>query len=284
MPQFFDLFALDMQRVLNDEIVKAFDPLEPVPLTAENIGRLAEHEAGSPHATKGLYILHYRGAAVYVGKAEDSLRSRLADHRVKLDSRLNIQVADIGFRCLYLDKNWSALTHEGPLIGRLGCNWNSSGFGNHDPGRNRDKTELKDNHFDRLFPINANLPLTFGAGRRSVATAILEVKDQLPFLFRYQTKRGFRPNRSHPEYQSRHVEFDAAETVRSAMGKIVDALGGEWQATFLYGYLILYREHHAYGPLSAFLLKVGGQEWREPAPEEVEADEAEAEEQEPGSS
>jgi hypothetical protein len=264
---FYDLFALDMQRVLNDEIVSVFDTLEPVALSTENIGVLAEHEANNPHATKGLYILHHQGVAVYVGKADDSLRSRLEDHRVKLGSRLNLNVADMGFRCLYLDKNWSALTHERPLIERFEYQWNATGFGNHDPGRNRDKTELRANHFDRLYPIDANLPLTFAEGPRTVATALQEVREQLPFLFRHATKPGFRPSRSHPDYHANSVSFLSNETVRSAVGKIVDALGEAWQVTFLYGYLILYREHHDYQAASAFLFKRGGQDWVAPVAE-----------------
>lgn len=269
-----------MQRVLNDEIVNVFDALEPVPLTQQNVGVLAEHEANNPHATKGLYILHYRGVAVYVGKAEDSLRSRLEDHRTKLASRLNMNVADMGFRCLYLDKNWSALTHERPLIERFGYQWNATGFGNHDPGRNRDKTELKANHFDRLYPIDANLVLTFAAGNRTVATALQEVKERMPYLFRFATKPRFRPSRSHPDYHANSVTFDANETVRSALGKIVDALGAAWQVTFLYGYLILYREHHDYQAASAFLYKRGGEEWVAPVTDQPTEEAGEAEENE----
>lgn len=267
---FYDLFALDMQRVLNDEIVGVFDTLAAVPLTPANIGILGEHEAQNAQATKGLYILHYQNVPVYVGKAEDSIRSRLDDHRVKLASRLNMNVGDVGFRCLYLDKNWSALTHEKPLIERFAYQWNATGFGNHDPGRNRDRTELKPAHFDRLYPIDVNLPLTFAPGSRSVATGIQEVKQQLPFLFRYVTKKGFKPNRSHPEYHAQPVVFAANETVKTAIGKIVDALGDAWQASFLYGYVILYREHHDYPHASAFSFKRGGQPWVTPAIEEDE--------------
>lgn len=260
---FFDLFALDMQRVLNDEIVEVFDGLEPVPLSPESLGLLAEHESSNPNSKKGLYILHHRGEAVYVGKAEDSIRVRLEDHRLKLASRQNITVADISFRCLYLDKNWSALTHEKPLIERFAYRWNATGFGNHDPGRNRDRTELKENHFDRLHPINENLMLEFDAGERTVATALNEIKSQLPFLLRFQTQRGFRPSRSHPDYEENMVSFNGPKSLRDALGSLVDALGSDWQVTFLYGYVILYREHYEYKENSALMLKVGCSDWNE---------------------
>lgn len=68
----------------------------------------------------------------------------------------------------------------------------------------------------------------------------------------------------------------------SALGKVVDALGDRWQATFLYGYAILYREHFAYKGVSAFLLKVGNKEWIRPElpAEDVEPDEDEEDETE----
>jgi hypothetical protein len=283
MPAFYDLFALDMQRVLNDEIVSSFDGLQPVPLDETNIRALSEHELGNPQATQGLYILHHRGEAVYVGKAEESLHDRLAAHRFKLGSRLNMDLAEIGFRCLYLDKNWSALTHERPLISRLGCRWNRSGFGNHDPGRNRDKTKLKPTHFDRQYPIDAGFPLEFDAGERSVSAALQEIRIRVPYFLRAQSKKGFRPARSHPEYHNTNVVFSDHETAMSALGKVVEALGDRWQSTFLYGYAILYREHYPYKGVSAFLRKIGRQDWIRPevhaddaAPEEDDEDAAEA--------
>ena len=45
MPRFFELFALDMQRVLNDEIESVLVSLEPVELSRENLGKLAEYES-----------------------------------------------------------------------------------------------------------------------------------------------------------------------------------------------------------------------------------------------
>src|SRR5690606_18576129 len=101
-------------------------------------------------------------------------------------SRLNLSIADISFRCLFLDKNWSALTHEKPLIERFNYTWNATGFGNHDPGRNRDKTELKPNHFDRLYPIDADYEVQFTPGTHTVASAIQVVKSSIPYLFRHQ--------------------------------------------------------------------------------------------------
>jgi excinuclease UvrABC nuclease subunit len=42
-------------------------------------------------------MLYHRRALVYVGKA-GNLKKRLAEHRHKISGRLNIDVADMGFK------------------------------------------------------------------------------------------------------------------------------------------------------------------------------------------
>src|SRR4051812_19982608 len=115
-PPHYDLFALDTQRLVNEGVLNEFERFTPVPLNAERIAHLRHYELASNKKLKGLYILHYQGEAAYVGKTEGRLSIRLAQHAAKLRARLNINVAEISFRCLYFDQNWSALAHEGPLI------------------------------------------------------------------------------------------------------------------------------------------------------------------------
>jgi hypothetical protein len=153
------------------------------------------------------------------------------------------------------------LTHEGPLIEALGCGWNKTGFGNHDPGRERDTTKLKANHFDRLYPINPDIALVVAPGRTTVWNALSAMRTSLPYLFRFESTHKSKPRGSHPLYLERSVDVTAKETATSLAGKIVDALGSEWQVSFLHGYLILYRENRSYSAESALKIKRGGTDW-----------------------
>lgn len=254
----YALFALDTQRVVNAEILKAFEALEPRALVAANLAVLRTHEAANPKAKKGLYMLHYDGAAVYAGKAEGVLSSRLAEHLEKLSSRPNLDVGKLGFRCLYFDVNWSALAHEGPLLEALGLSWNTSGIGGHDPGVGRDKTVLKTEHFDRMFPINPTISIAgVVAGEQTVATALTWLFKSLPYTLRVEKHAS----KLLPIYSTTRITVAAVETAESLLGKIVDVLGAHWQATFLCGYAILYEENDTYPPSSVLKFKRGGSPW-----------------------
>jgi hypothetical protein len=255
---FYDLFALDLQRVLNDEILSAFAKLEPTPLDRGSLEKLREFEVDNPRARKGLYVLHHNRTPVYVGKADDILSDRLEEHRAKISARLNIDITSVSFRCVYLDKNWSALAHESPLIATMACVWNNNGFGNHDPGRRRDGTHVKPLHFDRLYPINPEVPINVEPAEMSVRAALVLAKEGVPYLLRFETHDGFTPRNSHPEYEAANVTVGHSETAQSLLGKIVDALGPQWQVTFFFGYVILYKENKTYPADSAFKVKRGG--------------------------
>lgn len=179
------------------------------------------------------------------------LSDRLATHRGKLSSRLNIQIKDLSFRCLYLDKNWNALAHESELIASFKCRWNNIGFGNNDPGRQRDETIVAADHFDRLYPINPELPLAIDPGPISTVEALALVKREVPYVFRY----------SKPATKA-EIMVGNNETVASILGKAVDSLGPAWQVTFLFGYVIMYEDNKAYAK-SSFRLKRGGSPWIE---------------------
>jgi len=265
---FFKLFELDLQKVLAEEISEAFRPLEGASLKRENLGRLKAYELKNPTFRKGLYILFHNGVAKYVGKSDDSLYSRLDDHRVKIGARLNISVEDILFKCLYLDKNWSAMAHEGSLIKSF-CSlggWNSKGFGNHDPGRERDTTVVKEGHFDRLYPINPDSVIPeldeVAPGKISALIALRALKIKAPYLVRFQDAKG----RAKRDYEESKITLSSASvSARTLVGLIVDALGSSWQATFLYGYLIVYRDTKQYGMQCAQTYKLGGDSWKTPS-------------------
>jgi hypothetical protein len=83
-------------------------------------------------AGQGVYQLFYKGALVYVGQAR-SLKKRLGEHHEKISGRQHIDVADMGFKCLYVHPNWMALAPEDALIqyhrklGEGTCPWNGNG-------------------------------------------------------------------------------------------------------------------------------------------------------------
>jgi len=264
--KFHDLFALDMQGVLVTEINTYFARLKPVPLSGGNLAILRDYEQDPDHARKGLYALHHLEEVAYVGKTDGSLAERLSDHLKKIGARKNIATADVTFRCLYLDRNWSALAHETGLINEFktagGCSWNNGGFGLHDPGRNRDMTVLKENHFDRRFPVDPDIIPGIAPGSYSLIHVLQKLKIASPYLFRYETQKGFEFPGSHPDYVDHEVEIQPGETARSILGKVVAELGEEWQVTFLYGYAIMYRENRDYGASRCQCWKIGSGDWQ----------------------
>lgn len=263
--KFHDLFALDMQSVLVSEISTCFANLEPVELCRGNLDVLHEYEQDPDHARKGLYILHHEGAVVYVGKTDGSLCDRLGDHFIKLTARQNIAVTDVSFRCLYLDRNWSALAHESGLIEENkrsgGCSWNNAGFGLHDPGRNRDGTIIKEDHFDRRYPVNPDIAVDVASGNHTVWDVLQETKSKLPYLLRFENEKGFSPSGAHSDYMEPTIRIPRNPTARSILEAVVDALGPEWQVSFLFGYVILYRGSWDYGPESCQSWRRGGGKW-----------------------
>jgi len=262
-PKFFDLFAIDLQHVVSVEIRVAFHQLVPVKLNQSNLDKLRQHEQENPRAAKGLYILHHKDKPCYVGKAERSLAKRLQEHLIKLGARLNIAVKDVSFRCLYLDENWSALAHEASLIEQMGSPWNNNGFGNNDPGRKRDSTELGKTHFDRLHPINPDIALGLSPGNYTVHDALSAVKKDLPYLLRYETKIDDQ-SLTTADHQKTKLIVTSGDTASTLLGKAVDALGPSWQVTFLFGYVIFYQKEENFGSASCQKWKRGGQAWKTP--------------------
>jgi len=264
---FHDLFVFPMQRVLLEEITDQLQRLTPIPLTVESINALKAYEATprEREIRKGLYILHYKGEVCYAGKADVSLSSRLTEHFVKLSARMGITPAQVDFRCLYLDENWSATAHEQALIAHFQskgvCAWNNGGFGNNDPGRQRDKTELRADHFDRMFPIDPNLPIELLEKKGSILRLLEGVKASVPYNFRFELRKKNAAAEAEiaKEYSSVVDLTDVRPaTAKSLLHAIVDALGPQWQVTFLYGYVILYKEGFDYSAECQQMFKVGG--------------------------
>jgi hypothetical protein len=251
---FFAHFEIDLVTALAEQLVTKFAELDEGSLTLEHINEV-------PHA-QGVYQLFRKRLLVYVGKDDDDLRKRLTQHREKITGRRNIDIEEMGFKCLTLHKNWAALAPEASLIKHYQtqpdiCEWNGNGFGAHDPGRNRETTNQDPEGFDSQFPIHEDWPCNgIEAGNYNARELLILMKKELPFVLRYQTKAK--------HYRAGHADYDGVtvKVPRNGMPAvellkmITQHLPG-WQATRFPSHMILYKEKHDY--------KFGTVIYREPA-------------------
>ncbi|MCV7436525.1 GIY-YIG nuclease family protein [Mycobacterium seoulense] len=237
VPKPDDDFKLSITRALADQLHSALARLTPAPLSVEELGRLQQRG--------GVYVLFVDGSRVYVGKADTSLPARLTQHMRKLSGRVGpFARGAVTFVCLYVDEDLEASAPEKLLIkayiGEGGVPWNNNGFGNKDPGRNRDNTTVKANHFDAQYPINLNFPVALDpavVGDSNALDCITDLKKRLPYLLRFE--RGH----THELHAAGLIAPAIELPVRQWMALVVDALPG-WLATALPGYVILYKEQN----------------------------------------
>jgi hypothetical protein len=234
---YHDDFRLSITKALGDQLANALSHLGRAPLTEESLMLLDERP--------GVYQLYldeeqdgeWAETFVYVGKADKTLPGRLRNHLNKLSGRRNIDLARVKFSCLYVEEDFSALAPEQLLIshhkGMGGVPWNNNGFGNKDPGRQRDSTILKSSHFDVQYPIDLNRPVAGLAPGDITLRKLLEtVKAGLPYNFRY----------SEPPNSSQIIVRvpEGAATADDAFRLISAQLPQTWQVTALMGYVIMY--------------------------------------------
>jgi hypothetical protein len=245
-------FKLSITRALADQLADALSRLHPAPLTSEQLSALQPRP--------GVYELFVRRRRVYVGKASRSIPARLGNHLRKLSGRSNITLGEVSFQCLYVDEDLEAAAPEKMLIKKYrdhgGAPWNTNGFGSKDPGRNRDHSLVKANHFDAEYPINLDLRIeSLAPGLYPVKTYLRAVKSSLPFNLRFDTRSA----RSKEDYRDSMAEVPPAElTVRDLIRLAMDALPEGWQATALPGYVILYREDTIYASARVLWRKRNG--------------------------
>lgn len=250
---FIAKFEIDIITALADQLVSAFAELETAALTNENIAQVPKEQ--------GVYHLFRNGTLVYVGKADD-LQSRLEDHRYKISGRRNISVAEMSFNCLTVHKNWTALAPETSLIAHYKtvpgvCEWNGNGFGIHDPGRNREETNQEPDGFDSQFGIREDWPCSWiEPGNWNALELLIRMKEQLPFLLRYETLEKRRYRSGHPDYNNLTLTVPQSGMAASGLLKLVAQSAPGWQATRFPGSLIFYKEDRIY--------KHGTVIWRQP--------------------
>ena len=231
-------FKLSISRALTDQLRTHLAELSPDSLTPENLERLEKRQ--------GIYQLYVGGDLVYVGSAASTLPSRLSQHMRKIRGRHNISIETVGFTCLYVDEDLTVLAPEDRLIKVFkdeGTSpWNFNGFGNKDPGRNRDSSHVSEDHFDRQYPIQLDWPCaTIATGTRRVSELLVELKAALPFLLRYE-----RTAQAEEEYEVSTVAVPSDGMPAEALLELIAAALPDHQITALPGYVIVYREERDY--------------------------------------
>ena len=196
---------------------------------------------------------------MYVGKTNKSLSGRLSNHLRKLSGRVDMDPTRIGFICLYVDEDLDAASPEKLLIKKYKtvdeAPWNTMGFGNKDPGRNRDRTLVKAGHFDAKYPIDLDRTVhDLDLDEQSVGNLLKDVKAKLPYNLRFETKKKIKS-----ELVDTRITVTSAQlSARDIMKLVIAALPAGWQATALPGYLILYRETANYRSATTFWRKSDG--------------------------
>jgi hypothetical protein len=139
----------DLAGALLREVTQIFGTMTAADLTTANLVAVAE--------AAGVYALYSKGTGdlLYIGKAEGSkgLHNRLTRHMRKITGRKFITPSDVQFKAIRLFV-FAAMDLETTLINYYGGTskvpWNHSGFGSNDPGKERDTTKYKQDHFDTL--------------------------------------------------------------------------------------------------------------------------------------
>jgi hypothetical protein len=240
----FREFEFDLPEALLASMVLTFDTMEAAPLTFENL-------AGVPDA-QGVYQLFVGDEIVYIGKtdSEAGLSRRLNRHAWTIQHRCNLVASEVLFKAVRVFV-FTAIDLETQLIkhykGRSKTNWNNSGFGSNDPGRNRDNTRASPKSFDVLYPINLDEPIDLGVSRTLSAAEVLQaLRAHLPYTVRAEGS-GTVPRLIHADLESSQVILgNAQNTTRIVILAVLKSLPPGWQATALAGRVILYRETKEY--------------------------------------
>jgi len=229
----------DLPGVLLAAILDRFEVISPADLTLKNAEQVPEEQ--------GVYALYLKDSnrLVYIGKtdSEAGLRHRLTRHSRKITGRENISPDDVQFKAIRLFV-FTAMDLETALIKHFGgvkkVLWNNSGFGSNDPGRHRDTSAYKDDHFDALYPIKLDeVFVNISPGEYTISEIMQCLKNGLPYTLRFQ-----RPGRSsyHNDYDRTMIGIAKPNmTTREILRICGDALPAGWHITALPSHIISYK-------------------------------------------
>ncbi len=221
----FERFEFDLPGELTRQVQGRLESMRGMPLTQESLQDLGEFEKRIGLAT-GVYQLALKREVVFVWKAQE-VRDWLEEHYRKLRGRRGIRLADLEFRCLMMDLNWTSIANETSLIAHYRAlrqaKWNGTGFGTKDVGRGREDTEPS--WFDRHYPINEDYVCDQIPDDVTVGSLAKLLKSQLPFTFRFEIPKddGVKP------VVLRGVPRKARDLIR----KLVNVPGGRMASDLL---------------------------------------------------
>jgi len=242
----FIAFELDLMGAVMNQLVPTLDAMASAPLSLQNAQALPD--------AQGVYLLIYDGEVRYVGKtdAEAGLRTRLARHARKFEQRRNVRPEDVQFKAAQI-LVLTAMDIESRVIAHYGSEWNGSGFGSNDPGRERETTNKPEQGFDARFPIDIDTPLdVLEPGQTTVHEALVALKIALPYTLRFELEPGAKGSHSfrlrpHPDLPDAPLTIPGGRlSLRDAMVLIKAALPAGWQATYFVSHVILYKENRQY--------------------------------------
>lgn len=234
-------FTFDLTGALARQLEASLPGLTQAPLTLDALEEV--------QAAPGIYQLYLRGELIYIGKADKNLRARLADHHKKISGRLRISIDDMSFTGLYLEGTWIPVGPEQMLINArkqmTGAEplWNTNGFGMNDPGRERDTTNFKDDHFDVMYPADLGYVIeSLQPGSYPVSQLLPAFKQALPYVFRYENQWA-----KHSDYLASQMAITQSPvTAAQVFDALIDSLPPGWQITALPGYVIMYKNTRPY--------------------------------------
>lgn len=243
-PGFVEL-ELDLIPALRREILSAVQEISMQPLLPTNATLVPD--------AQGVYFLYLKprhdgtDTPAYIGKTDSrsGLKDRLERHAVKILGRRNISQGDVYFRAVRLFV-FSALDIESDLIETFGgvqkIDWNHSGFGSNDPGKERDTTTYKADHFDTRFPIDTDAHFfDMPSGPILVSEAMQYLKGKLPYNMRFQRPNPSSSRSFHSDFVNTQLALRPGLSVSEIVKNCVLALPKGWHATALPSHIIVYK-------------------------------------------
>lgn len=237
---FTGAFSLSITQALGEQLLVALGKLTEAPLTEENLTQV--------NRRGGIYQLFLDDESVYIGKSKDALNIRVSNHFSKLSGRTVGLLDRMKFKVMYVNEDLDALAPEKMLIRTLkqsgDAQWNQNGFGNKDPGRQRDTSLVKEAHFDRLFPINLNLSVTLVYPKPvdTLLDALTAIKLALPYNLRFASVKDKTRKELKAVDLSGEQVMGQTRTVHEWLEWFAARLPAGWMITAFPGYIIVYKE------------------------------------------
>ena len=238
-----ETLEFDLPAALLIQLVELLDQMPSERLLSKNLTKVPEEQ--------GIYQLFLDEKLVYIGKtdSEAGLKKRLARHCEKSQNRKNLSPGLVKFKAVRIYV-FTAMDLESQLISHYKgtyreLEWQNSGFGANDPGRERDSG--KPGTFDSQYPVDIDIPFAVPPpmGTIFVSDALANLKRAVPYVIRFERlSKGRAP---HNDLADTSVTIDKSlDTPKKILQEIKRVLGDEWQITILPGYVIIYKERKVY--------------------------------------